>query len=191
MKYRVSWPWVLILTFVVFPISYIYAGLLYEARLSFYARAFSTIGDRAIQLDRIGSVGLPLHIENQISIERSVIDNPETLSCSSKVIARVSDPRENSSTAFLISGIFFPTIYLIYNGRPPDFNKFFNKDTALQLLGPQKHFLSDRVDPDLIDKGYDVSSDFRRLIMDRKYIWHSTECDKFTYTIFKEIYFGG
>lgn len=136
-------------------------------------------------------MGLPLDLGVQNSIERSIIENPETLSCYSKVIAKVNDPREHPSASLLISGIIFPDIYLIYNGHPPKFDKFFNKDTALQLLGPQKYFLPDRVDPILTDDGSDVSDNFREIIMGRKYIWRSTECDKFTYTIFKEIYFGG
>ena len=190
LKYRLSIPWLLIFVFFIFPIAYLYTGLMYESRISSYARVFSTIGDRAIQLDRVGSVGEPVGMEAKISIEKSVIDFPGTISCTSKIFAKDHDPRERSSTEILIDGILFPDIYLIYNGRPPDFDKFFDKKTALKLLGPQKYFFPDRVNPILLDTGDDYFRDFQKLIMGRNYGWHSTECENFTYTVFWLNYFG-
>lgn len=180
-----------------FYLLYIPFGLYLEARRSNYYGVFATIGERAIQQDRLGEIGYPAYFQAKIMLPREFILAPNTITCDSKIVASAVDPRLFRPSIALVDprvyspmGVLFASwrplrVAIIYNGRPPDFTEFFNKDFAPSGLGPQQQFSQETLK--LAGRAWEsYAKAYKEIVLNRRFTWRSVECTDFTYTIFEE-----
>ena len=150
---------------------------------------FEGIGNRAIQLDRLGELGVPYLNVVRTKVPKQIYENWQGIHCSLDIDAPPFDPRQENSVVALIKNGPPRRAYLIYQGSPPKFDDFFIETKAISLLGPQKYF--EPPPPGLAASvaekyTHDLSGQYKSAMSGRRYTWESTICANFTFTLFTE-----
>lgn len=179
---------------------YIFAGVDYESRISAYARVFPGIVDRAIQLERIGEIGIPevnwYIVDAPFPTERretmhalaALRDAKGEIDCSLDISVSDLDVRKYSpSMGVMLS--YRPLRYLVvFNGAPPDIEAFLSSRDIDSLLGPVENFSTDPSAPGFLSDGLDLRTSYNIAAAgDRNSLhWESDECGKFSYIVFSK-----
>lgn len=186
-----------ILVWTVLGITIIFTVLLYiigsslarEGAQSIAKAVFQGIGNRAIQLDRLGELGVPYSNVVRTRVSKQIFENWQGINCSMDIYAPPFDPRQENSVVVLTKNGPPLLVYIIYEGPPPKFDDFFIESKAISLLGPQKYFEPPPpgVAPKFVGKyTQDLSLQYKSALYERRYTWESTICANFTFTLFTE-----
>lgn len=153
-----------------------------ESNLAMRNEFWRVLGDRAIQLDRIGEVGRPRFFMSEVNIPKNVWEKIDDLSCASKISAKEVDLREYGLVAAGVKKDSPWIVYLFYFGPPPNFAAIISENGARQYFGPQKVLSTGSSNvPNL-----DYREEFDKFVAGRNFTWQSVECEYFTYTVIKE-----
>lgn len=164
---------------------WIVVALKNEARLSTLYSAFGTLAVRALQMDRVGNIAELVEYHDPVVLPREVLDDPSSLSCSSKIVIPQFDASRYVNLGVVFADKSPITVYLLYSGPPPDLSRFLDPRSADYLFGdPTQESLrpgnTETMDPP------DYSSAMNEIIRGRTFVWESYECPAFTYTIIRE-----
>lgn len=163
---------------------YILYGVDYESKMALRYRAFSALGNRAIQLDRLGGTGAVIYGAKAISFPESLRVDPLSISCDFDLRAMAFDPKTESGVNVAVTPRGKIAAVLIYHGKPPDFSPFLRSTTARDLFGPVEFFTADHPDAPSRKVAYYDAYDY--VLSGKNLRWESHECDQFTYTTFWE-----
>ena len=163
---------------------YILYGVNYEATMALRYDAFSTLGNRAVQLDRLGRIGAVIHEARAIGVPDSLRADPLSINCDLDLRVKAFDPKTETGVNVVASPHGKINAVLIYHGRSPDFSPFLRSSTARELFGPVEFFTTDH--PDLPSRKMAHYEAYDLVLSGKRLTWKSCECDRFTYTIFWE-----
>jgi len=169
--------------------------------ISTYNTFFSGIVIRAIQLERVGSMGVaknnqfntrsvyPPDMEAAREYVRDLYQSGREFGCDAEIRMPPVDPREFDPTVATLLD-YRPFRYVVvFHGAPPDISMFLDPNTNAQLLEQLPYY----EDPSEIENWAYMKSDFdqiSRRFSDRLR-WRAVECRDFSYIEFWERSFWG
>lgn len=153
-----------------------------ESEMALRSEFWHVLGDRAIQLDRIGEVGRPRFFQSRVYISPEAWQKIDSLNCSSKIEVERTSLLEYGSVSVGIKHNDPWVVYLFYFGPAPNFSAVISARGAREYFGPQA--LLDAKGSN--DSNKDYRRKFDQYIAGRNFSWHSVECEFFTFTVIKE-----
>ena len=180
---------VLVAAFVVWISLFIYFGTREQHRYEVWY-LFDSIFNTALQLDRVGVIGVPQFNTPEIEYPPDLRERPESISCASGVRAKVVDPTKFPTSSVLVISDSPLFVLAIYSGKPPDIDAFLKNKNLQRYLGPQRAYVRNPIQGGPVSLGLlrghqDVWPIYMRYIGGRTLSITSVQCPTFSYSILK------